>query len=124
MAFAPWSPLLLDCRALTPDSAQYTLPVIVRIELLPLQVPLSLLLVVHPWFRGVSDMHSFSLTVCAFLLAGSAWAQPERVRALPAPSIALAVEEVRLPMAARGGRPVVEARVNGKGPYRFYFDTG
>jgi predicted aspartyl protease len=69
-------------------------------------------------------MHCFSLTVCAFLLAGSAWAQSERVRALPAPSIALAVEEVRLPMASRGGRPVVEARVNGKGPYRFYFDTG
>jgi hypothetical protein len=27
-------------------------------------------------------------------------------------------------MDLRAGRPVVEARVNGQGPYRFYFDTG
>src|SRR5262245_34612178 len=31
---------------------------------------------------------------------------------------------VSLPMADVGGRPVVEARINGKGPYRFILDTG
>ena len=31
---------------------------------------------------------------------------------------------VTLPMQDVGGRPVVEVRINGKGPYRFIFDTG
>jgi hypothetical protein len=32
--------------------------------------------------------------------------------------------EARVPLTFVGGRPVVEARLNGKGPFRFYFDTG
>jgi hypothetical protein len=31
---------------------------------------------------------------------------------------------ITLPMQDVGGRPVVEVRINGKGPYRFIFDTG
>lgn len=31
---------------------------------------------------------------------------------------------ITIPMQDVGGRPVVEVRINGKGPYRFIFDTG
>jgi hypothetical protein len=43
---------------------------------------------------------------------------------LPTPMVEIGKNEVRLPLTFSGGRPVVEVRLNGKGPYRFYFDTG
>jgi hypothetical protein len=69
-------------------------------------------------------MRTFSLIVCIVLATGSTWAQVERRQDVPVGLIELGTEVVRVPLAFDGGRPVVEARVNGKGPYRFYFDTG
>jgi hypothetical protein len=66
-------------------------------------------------------VHSISLTICVSLIAGSACGQAAK---RPAPTIDLGAEEVCMPMTFRGGRPVVEARVNGNGPFHFYFDTG
>ena len=47
------------------------------------------------------------------------------MRISPAP-VAVEVPAVglTLPMQDVGGRPVVDVRINGKGPYRFIFDTG
>jgi hypothetical protein len=59
-----------------------------------------------------------------FLTATVAWAQPVHRQEMPPPKIELGAEVVRMPMTFQGGRPLVEARVDGKGPYRFYFDTG
>ena len=43
----------------------------------------------------------------------------------PAPvAIELPAGGLTLPMQDWGGRPVIEAKVNGKGPYRFILDTG
>jgi hypothetical protein len=69
-------------------------------------------------------MRGICLTVVFFLAAGAAWGQAGGQRELPLPEIALGAEALRLPMSFRGGRPVVEARVNDRGPYAFYFDTG
>ena len=45
---------------------------------------------------------------------------------MPPPPVAVEVPAAgtTLPMQDVGGRPVVDVRVNGKGPYRFIFDTG
>jgi hypothetical protein len=44
---------------------------------------------------------------------------------VPAPArIEVPREGVTIPMQDMGGRPVVELRINGKGPYRFILDTG
>ena len=44
---------------------------------------------------------------------------------VPAPSaIEVPRDGVTVPMQDMGGRPVVEIKINGKGPYRFIFDTG
>jgi Aspartyl protease len=51
-------------------------------------------------------------------------AQPDHDHA-PTPVVELAGDaEAKIPMTFRGSRPVVEIRINGKGPYKFYFDTG
>jgi hypothetical protein len=43
----------------------------------------------------------------------------------PAPeNVVVPAEGDSLPMLDFGGRPVVEVMINGKGPYRFIFDTG
>jgi Aspartyl protease len=44
---------------------------------------------------------------------------------VPAPSgIEVPNDGVTIPMQDMGGRPVVEIKINGKGPYRFILDTG
>lgn len=45
-------------------------------------------------------------------------------RGFDPPKVELVENEVRLPMTFRGGRPVVEAKVNGQGPFAFFLDTG
>jgi hypothetical protein len=60
----------------------------------------------------------------AFLVASASWHQDVQGHAPPAPAVKLAVAEVHLPMSFRGGRPVIEGKISGKGPYRFYLDTG
>src|SRR5271169_2150997 len=67
--------------------------------------------------------HVCSLVLC-LLAAETALAAQEKTHVLPPPEIKMAKEGVSLPLSFVGGRPVVEAMVNGKGPYRFYFDTG
>ncbi len=57
----------------------------------------------------------------AFFLAATAFAQRH---APPAARIEVPLEGVSFPMQDMGGRPVVEVRINGKGPYRFILDTG
>ncbi len=58
------------------------------------------------------------------LFAGSLLARADEHHAPPAPKIELGTEEARLPMSFRSGLVTVEASVNGKGPYHFFFDTG
>jgi Retroviral aspartyl protease len=44
---------------------------------------------------------------------------------VPAPAgIEVPKDGVTIPMQDMGGRPVVEIKINGKGPYRFILDTG
>src|SRR5438270_8427850 len=44
---------------------------------------------------------------------------------LPPPQrLHLDAARISLPLTFFGGRPVVEVKINGKGPYRFIFDTG
>src|ERR1700739_3903465 len=44
---------------------------------------------------------------------------------VPAPAnIEVPQDGVTVPMQDMGGRPVVEIKINGKGPYRFILDTG
>jgi hypothetical protein len=56
-------------------------------------------------------------------LAAAACGQ-EHPASLPPPRVELASPVVRLPMGSFGHRPVVEATLDGKGPYRFILDTG
>lgn len=69
-------------------------------------------------------MRRLTWSAVFFLAAGVAFGQQVEKHHVDAPKVELGAEEIRLPMTFRGGRPIVEARVNGKGPYRFYFDTG
>jgi hypothetical protein len=69
-------------------------------------------------------MRSIVLAISFFLVVDSAWGQVERRLTMAAPTIEMGAEGIRLPMESRGGRIVVTARLNGQGPYRFYFDTG
>jgi Aspartyl protease len=58
-----------------------------------------------------------SLTIIAWHLVSA--------QGLPAPEhLSLSGPKIVVPMTFVGGRPVVEAKLNGKGPYRFIFDTG
>src|SRR5438270_4360803 len=43
---------------------------------------------------------------------------------LPAPERLQLAKKVSVPLTLFGGRPVIEVKVNGKGPFRFIFDTG
>jgi hypothetical protein len=69
-------------------------------------------------------MRCICLTLELLLVAGSAWGQVADQHAIPAPEIEMGADGVRLAMGSYGGRALVEARVNGEGPYRFFFDTG
>jgi hypothetical protein len=69
-------------------------------------------------------MAMLSSLVALVLVAGMAQAQVQQRHDFPPPQVELGGGEVRVPLTFVGGRPVVEARINGKGPFRFYFDTG
>jgi hypothetical protein len=69
-------------------------------------------------------MRSVAIALTLLLVAVPARGQVEVRHTLPQPAIEMAAEGVRVPMSFRVGRPTVEARLNGQGPYRFYFDTG
>jgi hypothetical protein len=56
-------------------------------------------------------MRGISFTVGFFLAAATAWGQAGGPREMHVPKIELGSEIVRLPMGVRGGRTVVEARV-------------
>jgi hypothetical protein len=73
---------------------------------------------------GVTDMRSIGLTLALLFIAESAWAQVRDQQPIPAPKIEMGADGVKLAMGSSGGRASVEARVNGEGPYRFFFDTG
>ena len=66
----------------------------------------------------------------AMLAAAMAWspgveAQMHAGPQIPVPaSIEVPQEGVTVPMQDMGGRPVVDLKINGKGPYRFVLDTG
>src|SRR5262245_62067096 len=64
------------------------------------------------------------VSTALLVLAAGGGPQDAQRHGLPPPDVVMPAEGARLPLAFHGGRPVVEARVNGKGPYRFYFDTG
>ena len=66
----------------------------------------------------------FALALAVALTTAAAKAQTEGPRRPPRPEIALPDTGVSLPMTFVGGRPVVEATVDGKGPYPFVLDTG
>jgi hypothetical protein len=59
---------------------------------------------------------ALSPVVEAQMHAGPQVPQPARIE--------VPQEGVALPMQDMGGRPVVEVKINGKGPYRFVLDTG
>jgi hypothetical protein len=78
----------------------------------------------NSWRIGGADVRQIILVLWISLLAGAVWGQRVVQRSMPAPKIEMGAEGVRVPMFTRAGRSIVEARINGKGPYRFYFDTG
>jgi len=65
-------------------------------------------------------MHSVTLAVMMSLAAGVAQ-HPEPI---PPLEINVPAGGIRLPMVSERGISLVEGRLNGKGPYRFYCDTG
>jgi hypothetical protein len=67
-------------------------------------------------------LHFLALAVLMAGFAPTAGQQHEH--RLPQPTIELGAKEIRLPLTFVGGRPVVEVKLEGKGPYRFYLDTG
>jgi hypothetical protein len=69
-------------------------------------------------------MRSTSLAILIVVATGASFGQTVKTLSIAAPKIVIPAEGIRMPMTARGGRPVVTAKVNGKGPFRFYFDTG
>jgi hypothetical protein len=69
-------------------------------------------------------MNRITVAASLILFTGLAWGQPAQPQQVRPPKIELGSDEVRLPMGSRGGRITVEAKINGKGPYHFYFDTG
>jgi len=73
--------------------------------------------------------HKRALAILALLGAGalawSVWGQPElRGIAFPPSKITVPQQGVTFAMPDFGGRPLVDVRINGKGPYRFIIDTG
>jgi hypothetical protein len=69
--------------------------------------------------------HKFVILLAAGgLLALAAWQAPRLMEPAPPEKIMVPEGGVSVPMLDFGGRPVVEARINGKGPYQFILDTG
>ena len=66
-----------------------------------------------------------SIALVAGVLPAAVQAQAHGGPQVPVPSrIAVPRDGVTVPMQDMGGRPVVELKINGKGPYRFILDTG
>src|SRR5689334_5038561 len=61
------------------------------------------------------------VAVFAWMLAGQI---QNRLHSMPPAHVAVPSEGIVLPMQDAGGRPVVDVRINGRGPYRFILDTG
>lgn len=69
-------------------------------------------------------MRQLTILPTVLLIGLPAAGQPVERNGFEPPTVALGEKEVRLPMTFRGGRPVVAARINEKGPYNFFLDTG
>jgi hypothetical protein len=73
----------------------------------------------------MSQRSAVSILAVAIGLSPSANAQIHVGPRVPVPlSIEVPRDGVTVPMQDMGGRPVVELKINGKGPYRFVLDTG
>lgn len=69
-------------------------------------------------------MTKYTSSILLIVAAGVARGQTHQEHGPAAPKIVLGGEELRLPFSLMRGKLLVEAGVNGKGPYRFWFDTG
>ena len=66
-----------------------------------------------------------AIAACAAVAAAQHGGAHGPQRISPAPvAVEVPAAGLTLPMQDAGGRPVVDVRINGKGPYRFIFDTG
>jgi hypothetical protein len=63
------------------------------------------------------------LTVGLMGIARASMPPPEQMLA-PTSVVTLPKEGATVPMNSDGGRPIIEVRINGSGPYRFMLDTG
>ena len=73
----------------------------------------------------MSQRSAISILAVAIGLSSAANAQIHVGPRVPVPSsIEVPRDGVTVPMLDMGGRPVVELKINGKGPYRFILDTG
>jgi hypothetical protein len=73
----------------------------------------------------MSQRSAISILAVAIGLSPAANAQIHVGPRVPVPSsIEVPRDGVTVPMLDMGGRPVVELKINGKGPYRFILDTG
>lgn len=73
----------------------------------------------------MSKKLAISILMAAMALSAALGAQVRVGPQVPAPAgIHVPQDGVTVPMQDMGGRPVVELRINGKGPYRFILDTG
>ena len=73
----------------------------------------------------MSKKSSLAILAVAVALSPALAAQMHVGPRVPVPaSIAVPGDGVTVPMQDMGGRPVVEVKINGKGPYRFILDTG
>ena len=68
---------------------------------------------------------AMSILLVARALTAATQVQTHAGPQIPAPAgIVVPRDGVTIPMQDMGGRPVVEIKINGKGPYRFILDTG
>lgn len=73
----------------------------------------------------MSKRLAIPILLAALVLSTALGAQMHLGPHVPAPtSIQVPRGGVTIPMQDMGGRPVVELKINGKGPYRFVLDTG
>lgn len=73
----------------------------------------------------MSKKPATAILAAAIALSSAVEAQMHVGPRVPAPAnIEVPQDGVTVPMQDMGGRPVVELKINGKGPYRFILDTG
>jgi Aspartyl protease len=68
-------------------------------------------------------LRRLGFVVLSIALSSSMFAQHSMMQP-SAKDVVVPVEGESVPMLEFGGRPVIEVMINGKGPYRFIFDTG